>query len=162
MFLFLLCDNKFVQFLSTGSSFLHIMIKHNVDFCKNELRFMPLTFFHLNPILLHMKKMTSSFVKNKSRGSLYLTKTYSNREPHSLYECEMNRWCQEMWVTSYFSRRSWQSVYALFFWTLPENLRVTCCVIGRLLMRRLDKDNSTAELCTVPEPVIQGRIQDFG
>lgn len=31
-FLFLLCDNKYVQFLSTRSSFLRNMITHNVDF----------------------------------------------------------------------------------------------------------------------------------
>ena len=34
------------------------MITQNVDFCKNELRFMPQTFFHLNPILLHQRKIT--------------------------------------------------------------------------------------------------------
>ena len=48
----LLCEFLFVQFLSTGSSFLHIMITHYVDFCKNELRFMPVTIFHLYPITI--------------------------------------------------------------------------------------------------------------
>ena len=46
-----------MQFVSTVSSFLHIMIRHNVDFCKNEPRFMPLIIFHLNCILLLMMKM---------------------------------------------------------------------------------------------------------
>ena len=59
MFLALLCDNKFVQFLSTGSNFLQIMIAHNVDFCKNKLRFMHLTISHLNPLLLLMKMTTT-------------------------------------------------------------------------------------------------------
>ena len=36
MLLILLYDNKFVQFLCTGSSFLHIMITHNVDLCKKR------------------------------------------------------------------------------------------------------------------------------
>ena len=36
-----------MQFVSTVSSFLHIMIRHNVDFCENEPRFMPLIIFHL-------------------------------------------------------------------------------------------------------------------
>ena len=46
-----------MQFVSTVSNFLHIMIRHNVDFCKNEPRFMPLIIFHLNCILLLMMKM---------------------------------------------------------------------------------------------------------
>ena len=46
-----------MQFVSTVSSFLHIMIRHNVDFCKNEPRFMPLIIFHLICILLLMMKM---------------------------------------------------------------------------------------------------------
>ena len=50
MFLNLLCDNKFVQFLSTGSSILHIMITQVDFFCKSELRFMSQTIVHLNPI----------------------------------------------------------------------------------------------------------------
>ena len=57
MFLNLLCE-KCVQFLSTGSSFVHIMITRYVDFCKNELRFLPLTIFQLNSILLLMMKIT--------------------------------------------------------------------------------------------------------
>ena len=44
-------------YFSTVSSFLHIMIRHNVDFCKNESRFMPLIIFHLNCILLLIMKM---------------------------------------------------------------------------------------------------------
>ena len=35
----------------------HIMIRHNVDFCKNEPRFMPLIIFHWNCILLLMMEM---------------------------------------------------------------------------------------------------------
>ena len=54
---FLLCDNKFVQILCTGSGFLHFMITHNINFCKNELRVMPLTLFLLNPVLLLMMKI---------------------------------------------------------------------------------------------------------
>ena len=46
-----------MQFVSTVSSFVHIMIRHNVDFCKNEPRFMLLIIFHLNCILLLMMKM---------------------------------------------------------------------------------------------------------
>ena len=46
-----------MQFIYTVSSFLHIMIRHNVDFCKNEPRFMPVINFHLNCILLLMMKM---------------------------------------------------------------------------------------------------------
>ena len=46
-----------MQFVSTESSFLHIMRRHNVDFCKNESRFMPLIIVHLNCILLLMMKM---------------------------------------------------------------------------------------------------------
>ena len=38
-------DTKIVQFVSTESSFLHIMIRHNVEFCKDEQRYMPLTIF---------------------------------------------------------------------------------------------------------------------
>ena len=70
MFLILMCDNKFVQFLSTGSSFPHIMITHNVDFCQNELSFMPLTIPHLNPVLLLMIKMRRTnfyFISDKLR-----------------------------------------------------------------------------------------------
>ena len=33
------------------------MIKHNVDFCENEPRFMPLSIFHLNGILMLMIKI---------------------------------------------------------------------------------------------------------
>ena len=43
-FLTLLCV-EILYFLSTVSSFLHIMIVQNVDFCKNKLRFMPLIIF---------------------------------------------------------------------------------------------------------------------
>ena len=46
-----------MQFVYTVSSFLHIMIRHNVDFCKNEPLFIPLIIFHLNCILLLMMKM---------------------------------------------------------------------------------------------------------
>ena len=46
-----------MQFVSTVSSFLHIMIKHIVDFCKNEPRFMPQIIFHLNCIVLLMMKI---------------------------------------------------------------------------------------------------------
>ena len=46
-----------MQFVSTVSSFPYIVIRHNVDFCKNEHRFMPLIIFHLNCILLLMMKM---------------------------------------------------------------------------------------------------------
>ena len=45
------CLDLFVQFLSTVSSFLHIMTADN-DFCKNELRFMSVTIFHLFPITI--------------------------------------------------------------------------------------------------------------
>ena len=45
------------------------MITHYVDLSKNELRFMPLTIFHLNPIILLMMKMTTKhfflFVKKR-------------------------------------------------------------------------------------------------
>ena len=51
---------------------LHIMITHNVDFCRNELSFRPITIFHLNPLPLLMIKMTIKhffpFVRNWSRG----------------------------------------------------------------------------------------------
>ena len=52
-FLILLCHyNFFFAILSTGSSFLPIMITHNVDFCKNKLRFMPNYFpFESNTIV---------------------------------------------------------------------------------------------------------------
>ena len=43
--------------ISTESSFLYIMIRHSIDFCKNKPRFMPLIIFHLNCILLLMMKM---------------------------------------------------------------------------------------------------------
>ena len=46
-----------MQFISTVSRFLHIMIRYNVDFCKNASRFMPLIILHLNCILLLMMKM---------------------------------------------------------------------------------------------------------
>ena len=64
MSLILLRDSEFVKLLSTGTSFLlSIMTTQNVDFRKNELRFMPLTIctclFYLNPILLLMMKMTT-------------------------------------------------------------------------------------------------------
>ena len=42
-----------MQFVSTVSSFLHIMIRHTVDFCKNEPRFIPLIIFHLNYIFYY-------------------------------------------------------------------------------------------------------------
>ena len=58
VFLIWLYDNKFDQFLSNGSCFLHTMIAYYVDYCKNELRFMPITILHLKPILLLMMKMT--------------------------------------------------------------------------------------------------------
>ena len=45
VFLILMCDEKIVQFVSTVLSFLHIMSRHNVDFCKNEPRFTPLINF---------------------------------------------------------------------------------------------------------------------
>ena len=48
---------KIVQFVSTVSRFLHIMISHNIEFCKNEPRYTPLTIFHLNCILLLVMKM---------------------------------------------------------------------------------------------------------
>ena len=46
-----------MQFVSTVSSFLHFMIRHNVDFCKNEPRFMSIIIFYLNCFLLLMMKM---------------------------------------------------------------------------------------------------------
>ena len=58
MFFILLCDDKFEQFICTGSSFLHIMITHYVEFCKNVLRVMPLTIFHSNHKLLLIMKIT--------------------------------------------------------------------------------------------------------
>ena len=70
MFLILLYDNKFVQFLYTGSRFLKIMIAHNVDFCKNELRVIPLTIFHLHSTFYTIdddendKTIFITFVKN--------------------------------------------------------------------------------------------------
>ena len=53
-----MCD-KIVQFLSTVSSFLYIMIRHKIDFCNNEPRFMPLIICHLNCIILLMLKINS-------------------------------------------------------------------------------------------------------
>ena len=59
------------------------MITHNVDFCKNELGFM-----HLTSNIIQFESYTTvydenekklifiSFVKNKSRGSLYLNTQY--------------------------------------------------------------------------------------
>ena len=35
------------------------MIRHKIDFCKNEPRFMPLINFHLNCILLLMMNINS-------------------------------------------------------------------------------------------------------
>ena len=46
-----------MQFVNSVWSFLHIMIRHNVDICKNEPRFKTLIIFHLNCILLLMMKM---------------------------------------------------------------------------------------------------------
>ena len=62
-----------MQFFSTVSSFLHNMIRHYVDFCKNEPRFMPLISFHVNCILLLMMKMNKKqflfhFLKIKAEG----------------------------------------------------------------------------------------------
>ena len=83
MFLILLCDNNFLQYLCTGSSFLHIMITHNVGFCKNELRFMPLTIFHLNPILLLMMKMTrKNFLFHLSEQSIVVPYMFLNSYKH--------------------------------------------------------------------------------
>ena len=39
-----------MQFVSIVSSFLHIMITHDVEFCKNEPRFMPSIIFELYSI----------------------------------------------------------------------------------------------------------------
>ena len=61
----LLYDNKFAQFIFTGS-FFHIMLAHNVDFCKN---------FHHDFCKNDEKDNKTifiSFVENKSRGSMYL------------------------------------------------------------------------------------------
>ena len=58
------CHKKIVQFLSTVSSFLHIMIIHNIMFYKKEEKTMPLTLLHLNRILLLTMKMT---IKHKGK-----------------------------------------------------------------------------------------------
>ena len=74
-----MCDNKFVQFLSNMSSFLRIMITNNVDFCMNDIRFMPLTI----PILLLITKMTRKQLlfhlwKIKAEDRCALTNIYWN------------------------------------------------------------------------------------
>ena len=46
------------------------MLRHNVDFCKNEPRFMSLIIFHLNCSLLLMMKMNKNnfyFIHEKIR-----------------------------------------------------------------------------------------------
>ena len=77
--MYLKCTSSLCFLLCTflmGQDF-YIVITRNVDFCKNELRFLPFTIFHLNLILLiMMMKMTTIqffilFVKYKSRGSMY-------------------------------------------------------------------------------------------
>ena len=73
-----------MQFVSTVSSFLHtcIMIRHTVDFCKNEPRFMSLIIFHSNCILLLMMKMNKKqFLfhswKIRAEGQIPLIKTWN-------------------------------------------------------------------------------------
>ena len=63
-----------MQFVYTVSSFLHIMIRHNVDFCKNEPRFMPFIIFSFELYSItddenELETIFISFMKNKSRGS---------------------------------------------------------------------------------------------
>ena len=64
---------------------------HNVDFSKNELRFMPLTIFNLNPILLLMMKRTRKhFLFRKlcnSRKSLNLNLSLFRPESENLTFC---------------------------------------------------------------------------
>ena len=72
-----------MQFVYTVSSFLHIMIRHNVDFCKNEPLFIPLIIFHLNCILLLMMKMNKKqFLfhswKIRAEGQIPLSACTSN------------------------------------------------------------------------------------
>ena len=57
-----------MKFVSTVSSFLHIMIRNNVDFCKNEPRFMPVIIFHLNCILLLIMKMNKKQFLFRAEG----------------------------------------------------------------------------------------------
>ena len=71
MFLIYYVIPIFFKILFTVSSFLHVMKTKTVIFCKNELRFMPKTISFLNPMLLLLMNFFS-FVKNKSRVSLYL------------------------------------------------------------------------------------------
>ena len=52
-----MCNEINWAFLYTGKNFLLIMIRHNVNFRKNEPRFMPLSIFHLNCILMLMEKI---------------------------------------------------------------------------------------------------------
>ena len=48
-----MCDKKIFA--------LHIMLRHNVYFCENELRWMPQTIFHLNLTLLLMIRIYNIF-----------------------------------------------------------------------------------------------------
>ena len=75
-----------MQFLCTGSSFLHIMRTYNVCFCKNELRFMPLTIFHLN-ILYYCwwwkwQEKTFYFICEKSDQSIVVPYMFLNSYKH--------------------------------------------------------------------------------
>ena len=89
-----------MQFVSTVLTFLHIMIRHTVDFCKNEPHFMPLILFHSNCILLLMMKMNKkqffiSFMKNKSRGSkpLNVSSWYNINKLFSLSLISLRKCC---------------------------------------------------------------------
>ena len=79
--------------------FSHIMVTHNVDFLgkkTEQLRFMPKINFHLNLILLLMIKMKNettftSFVKNKSRGSIPVTLSRRTQQTFQYLSLPVNR-----------------------------------------------------------------------
>ena len=85
-----------MQFLFTGSGFLHIMIIYNFCFCKILLCFMSLTYFFLNPILLLMIKMTRKqfifhlwITVTVTRLFEYLLHTYTIKKELKMYNTKV-------------------------------------------------------------------------
>ena len=49
------------------------MIRHDIDFCKNERRFMPLNIFHLNRILFLMIPFSDKTCEKLEKRLFHLT-----------------------------------------------------------------------------------------
>ena len=136
----LFSDNKFVQFLSTGSSFLHITIIHNINVCNNDFHFIPLLYLVSIWILYYCRwwkwqeTIFISFVKNKSRGSLYLDWPNDNIFKNNVFDIIQIKCLSKLFVWIEVSKGRHSTDHKGFWTLISRSTEVCkmCCWIGEI------------------------------